>query len=79
MWQKRKKFMCEYLHRKGLAMLEIINNNLPTILVALVLIGIVILAFRSIQKDKKSGKSCSCGGSCGGCAGSGSCHPDKQQ
>lgn len=34
----------------------------------------VLLAIRSIIKDRKAGNS-SCGKHCGGCASSGSCHP----
>ncbi len=44
--------------------------NLGTAIVLLVLIAVCGLAIRSIIKDKKSGKSCSCGGSCSGCSGS---------
>lgn len=55
-------------------MASLIYGNFSTILVALIVLGIVGLAVRSIIKDKKSGKSCSCGGSCSGCAGSGTCH-----
>lgn len=40
--------------------------NLSTALVLLVVIGIVILAIRSIIKGKKNGHS-SCGGDCGCC------------
>lgn len=46
--------------------------NLSTALVLMVVIGIVILAIRSIINDKKTGKS-SCGGDCGGC-GNPLCH-----
>ncbi|MCU6762956.1 Virus attachment protein p12 family [uncultured Roseburia sp.] len=39
-----------------------------TIIVALLVVGAVILAVRSLIKDKKSGKSCSgCSGNCAGC------------
>lgn len=39
-----------------------------TIIVTLLIIGAVILAVRSLIKDKKSGKSCSgCSGNCGSC------------
>ena len=49
-------------------MLNFIIDNIGSIIVSLVLVFIVILAARSVIKDKKSGK-CSCGGSCGGCGG----------
>ncbi len=44
-----------------------------TILISLVLLAIVGLAIASIIRDKKQGKS-SCGGNCGHCPMSGSCH-----
>lgn len=47
--------------------------NVYDILLAALLIVIVALAVRKIYRDKKSGKSCSCGSS--GCSGNcGSCH-----
>lgn len=41
-------------------------ENLSTILVCLIIIIAVVLAIRSIRKDKISGKS-RCGGNCGSC------------
>ncbi len=54
--------------------------NLPTIIV----LSIVVLVFLAIVikqiRDKKAGKcSCSCGGSCGGCAFSGTCHANTEK
>ena len=49
------------------------DANMGTILVSLVLIGIVAGAIAVILKDKKKGVS-ACGGNCGHCPMSGSCH-----
>lgn len=40
-------------------------------IVAVVLLAIVVTA---VQNKKKGKHTCSCGGNCGGCAMSGSCH-----
>lgn len=40
-----------------------------TLIVGIIVLLVAGAAARSIWKDKKSGKSCSCGGSCGGCSG----------
>ncbi|MCR4708572.1 MAG: FeoB-associated Cys-rich membrane protein [Clostridiales bacterium] len=50
-----------------------IAENVGTIAVTLVLIGIVAAVLVKLHKDRKQGKS-SCGGSCGCCPMSGSCH-----
>ena len=47
--------------------------NLIDYLLLLLIAGAVILALRKIHKDRKNGKSCSCGssscsGSCAGCS-----------
>ena len=55
-------------------MISFIIGNIGTIIVSLVLIAIVALAVVSMIRDKKKGKSCTCGGSCSGCAMSGRCH-----
>lgn len=44
---------------------------LGQIIVIAVLAGAVALAIRSMWKDRKNGKSCSCGGDCSHCKG---CH-----
>ena len=41
-------------------------ENLSTILVSLVIVAAIVLAVRSIKKDKANGKS-SCGGNCKSC------------
>lgn len=43
-----------------------------TVIVGAVILGITILALRSMIRDKKSGKSLQCGGDCGKCGGH--CH-----
>ncbi len=43
-----------------------------TLIVGAVLVGIVGLIIRSMIKDKKAGKSLSCGGDCKNCGGH--CH-----
>lgn len=54
-------------------MLEFLYGNLSTILIGLAVLILVLLAVRSIWRDKKQGKSCAgCGGGCSGCGGS--CH-----
>ncbi len=41
------------------------------LIVIAALVGLVALAVRSMWRDHKSGKSCSCGGDCSHCKG---CH-----
>ncbi len=41
------------------------------LIVIAALVGLVVLAVRSMWRDHKSGKSCSCGGDCSHCKG---CH-----
>ncbi len=47
-------------------MIEYIVNNLSTIIISLVLVGILALIVVGMYKDKKAGKS-SCGGDCQNC------------
>lgn len=54
-------------------MLSWISENLATIIISLVLIVIVAGIIIGLRKDKKKGKSI-CGGNCGHCPMSGSCH-----
>lgn len=56
-----------------------IADNLATIIVALVILIIVLLVIRSIYRNKKAGRSCSCGSGCSGCAGSEICHQKPDQ
>lgn len=48
-------------------MAEIIGTGVTLLILA----GIVLLAVRSMIRDRKAGKSCGCGGDCGRCKG---CH-----
>ncbi|MEG0770614.1 MAG: FeoB-associated Cys-rich membrane protein [Clostridia bacterium] len=48
-------------------MFDFIINNLPTIAVGVVVLGIVVLIIIKIFYDKKNGKS-SCGGDCSHCS-----------
>lgn len=50
-------------------------SNLGTIAVALILCGVIVWIAVSIVRDKKSGKSCSCG--CENCAAKGCCKKGK--
>jgi len=59
-------------------MMAWISENLATIVVGLAVLGIVVLVVRSMYKNKKAGKSCSCGSSCSGCASAGMCHTKPQ-
>jgi len=54
-------------------MLQAIADNAGTILVSLLLIGLITGIVFHLHKNKKQGKS-SCGGNCGCCPMSGSCH-----
>lgn len=53
-------------------MIAWILENLSTLIVSLVLVGIVVLVIRKMVKDKKRGIT-SCGTSCNGCAMAGTC------
>ena len=57
-------------------MIEWLGANWGPILVVLIVIAVVILAVRTIIKDKKAGRS-SCGAGCAGCAMHGKCHQKK--
>lgn len=60
-------------------MLGFITGNLATIIIGLMLLGVIVLAVRSIRRDKKAGRSCgSCPGGCKGCSGASICHADKK-
>ena len=54
-------------------MLQAIADNAGTILISLALIALVTGIIIRLRWDKKQGKS-SCGGNCGCCPMSGSCH-----
>lgn len=57
-------------------MLEKILGNIPTIIVAVAVLGLVAGAVIYMIRSRKSGKS-SCGGCCGSCPMGGSCHDKK--
>ena len=64
-WQKYWRERCK-------SVLEFLYGNLATILIGLVVLALVLLAVRSIWRDKKQGRSCgSCPGGCSGCSGCG--------
>jgi len=46
--------------------------NLPSILILIILLVIIFFAARQMLRNKKQGKTCSCG--CSGCAYSSICH-----
>lgn len=54
-------------------MLSWIIANLATIIITLILVAVVVGIIIVMRKDKKKGKS-PCGGNCGHCPMSGSCH-----
>ncbi len=53
-------------------MMDWMIENVSTIMVSLILVGLVSLVIRKMVKDKKKGVT-SCGTSCNGCAMAGSC------
>jgi hypothetical protein len=53
-------------------MMDWMIENISTILVTLILIGLITLVIRKMFNDKKKGIT-SCGTSCNGCAMAGSC------
>ena len=57
-------------------MLEFIKDNVGTIVISLILIGIFALIIKSMIRDKKKGKI-SCGCNCAHCAMAGACHTSK--
>ncbi len=59
--------------------MQFILENLGTIAVLAVLAAVTALVVFKLRKDKKAGKSPTCGCDCGGCAMSGICHSGKQE
>lgn len=53
-----------------------ILENIGTILICIVLLGIVAAVIAGMLRDRKKGKS-SCGGNCTHCAMHGTCHSKK--
>lgn len=61
-------------------MLSWLSANIGTILVLLVLAVIVAAILASMVKDKRAGKSPTCGGNCGHCSmGCAACHAAKNK
>ncbi len=60
-------------------MMDWIMKNLGTILVLAVVALICGLIVWKIVRDKKKGKSSTCGCGCGGCAMSEFCHSEKKK
>ncbi len=59
-------------------MLEFIQNNIGTILVGAVVLGILAVAAWKVISDKRKGKSsCSCG--CSSCPNSALCHAARSK
>ena len=54
-------------------MFQWIGENAGTIIVSIALIGLVAGIIIRLRRDRKQGKT-SCGGNCGCCPMSGSCH-----
>lgn len=56
-------------------MLELIQENLSTIIIALAVAAVTAsIIVRMIRNKKKGRGACSCGGGCGGCSMTGICH-----
>ncbi len=54
-------------------MMDLILENLSTLIIAAVLIAVIICVIVRMLRDQKQGKS-SCGCGCSGCAMNGACH-----
>ena len=54
-------------------MMDWLIQNIQTIVICAILVGVVALIIRGIIKDKKQGRS-SCGCSCSSCSMSDKCH-----
>ncbi len=59
-------------------MIQFFVDNLPTILVSIVLALIVAAIIVKLVKDKKQGKSVGCGCGCKSCPNSAMCHGGEQ-
>ncbi len=57
-------------------MIDFIVNNLPTIILSLVLLAVVIVTIVYLIRKKKKGE-CSCGSTCSECCMSSHCHKPK--
>lgn len=57
----------------------LLKDIIITAIICIALAGIFTAIIVNMIRNKKKGKnSCSCGGSCGGCAMSGMCHSQKE-
>ena len=56
--------------------MSFILENIGTIIVSVILLGVVGLIIYSVLRNKKKGKS-SCGCGCSSCAMKGACHSEK--
>ena len=54
-------------------MIDWLIQNIQTIVICVILVGVVALIIAGMVKDKKQGRS-SCGSSCSSCPMSGKCH-----
>ena len=59
-------------------MIEWLTDNRGNILVIAIIVFAVVLAVRSIIRNRKSGKN-SCGCGCAGCAMADRCHSNKKR
>lgn len=59
-------------------MLTWLSQNLATIIISLIILLIVVAVIVKSVKDKKKGKSITCGNNCAHCAMVGSCHSQTQ-
>jgi cytochrome c553 len=59
-------------------MMGFILNNLATIIISVLLLGMVVAIILVMRKDKKSGKN-TCGGNCSACHMCSACHNADNQ
>jgi hypothetical protein len=55
-------------------MLAFLSQNLPTIIIGLILAAAVVLILVKLIRDRKNGSSCNCGCGCKDCPSSAVCH-----
>ncbi|WP_077533501.1 FeoB-associated Cys-rich membrane protein [Massiliimalia massiliensis] len=55
-------------------MLAFLSQNLPTIIIGLILATAVVLILVKLIRDRKNGSSCNCGCGCKDCPSSAVCH-----
>ena len=59
-------------------MIEWLSQNIATIVICLVLLGIVVAIIVNMINNKKKGKT-SCGCGCSNCALKGTCHSENKE